>query len=278
MPSGSHGGGGGGSHHGGGFGGGGNRFGRGRPTGGLFRRSVPIRIWFFGHHYYVPADKSNKLRAWFTSSVILLIIGLIALFASFGAKAQINQIRSDREYYINMIEYATLHPEFQKTGIITDKFQNYDNGKCYLTYSLQTANGETLKGYTYSVYTLEEINQFVIGQEIKLAVNSNVITLSTDSITMDYINIPIEKDGEYITANALKKNSTIFMIVMFSVSAICLAVGIYKTKKEMQLNELEKEKTSSSFVEENVKRCPYCGSKQNPDEKKCPNCGASFID
>lgn len=228
--------------------------------------------------YYVPADKTSKLRGLFTAFVVLLIFGFVAMFSMFGAKTQIKQIQSDHDYYVSMIEYASLHPEFQKTGVITDKFQNYTSGKWYLTYSLPTANGRTLEGYTYAVYSLEEINKFVIGDEIALAVNSATVTLSTDSITMDYINIPIENDGEYISSTTLKKTSTILMTVLFCASATCLVVGILKAKKEMKLNELEKEKASPSFVEDNAKRCPYCGSKQNPEDNKCPNCGASFIE
>lgn len=56
MPSGSHGGGGG--SHGGGFGGG-SHFGLGSSI--VSRRRAPIRIWFFGHHYYVPVNKTRNI-------------------------------------------------------------------------------------------------------------------------------------------------------------------------------------------------------------------------
>lgn len=278
MPSGSHGGGGGGSHHGGGFGGGGGHFGHGRPTGGIVFRPRPIRIWFFGHHYYVPADKTSKLRGLFTAFVVLLIFGFVAMFSMFNAKSQINIIQDDHDYYCNLVRYAILHPDFQKTGTITGRFENRNCRKWYLTYSLQTDNGQTLEGYSYSIYSNEEIFEFEIGDEIQLAVDAKIVTLSTDSINMDYLDIPIESDGEYVLANGLKKTSMILMIVLFCSSAASLVTGILRTKKEMKLNELEKEKASPSFVEDNAKRCPYCGSKQSPEDNKCPNCGASFIE
>lgn len=277
MPSGSHGGGHGGSH-GGGFGGGGGHFGHGRSTGGITFRPRPIRIWFFGHHYYVPVEKTSTIRKLFIAFVLFLIFGFLAMFSMFNAQKQMNLIEDDHDYYCNLVRYAILHPDFQKTGKITGRFENRTCRKWYLTYSLQTDNGQTLEGYTYSLYSNDEIFEFEIGSEIQLAVDTKVVTLSTDSINMDYLDIPIENDGEYVLANGLKKISMIFMIIMFCLSATCLGFGIFKMKKGMKLNELEKEKASSTFVEENVKRCPYCGSKRNPEDSKCQNCGASFID
>ena len=64
MPSGSHGGGGG--SHGGGFGGG-SHFGGGHRSSGSSRRGpTPLRIWFFGHRYYVPpmCTQLNTLFGW----------------------------------------------------------------------------------------------------------------------------------------------------------------------------------------------------------------------
>lgn len=275
MPSGFHGGGGG--SHSGGFGGGGSHFGHGRSTGSSARRHAPIRIWFFGHHYYVPVEKTSKIRAWFTAFVVLLIFGLVMTLAMTGEKSKIELIQTDHDYYVNMIERATLNPAYKKVARITNILKNPDCGKWYFTYVLTTDQGLPLEGYTYSVYTFKEIKQFVIDQEIEVAVNSTFVTASTDSINMDYINIPIENDGEYSKANTLKKVFTAIMIVLLCASAACLVLGVLKTKKEMQLNELEKEKSSCSVVDEGLKRCPYCGSKQNPGNAKCTNCGADSI-
>lgn len=198
------------------------------------------------------------------------------MFSMLNAQSQMNLIEDDHDYYCNLVRYAILHPDFQKTGEITGKFENRACRKWYLTYSLQTDSGQTLEGYTYSLYSREEIFEFEIGEEIQLAVDAKVVTLSTNSINMDYLDIPIENDGEYILANGLKKTSMIFMIVMFCLSAGSFVAGIFKMKKEMKLNELEKEKASNTQIDDNVKRCPYCGSKQNPEDKNCKNCGASF--
>lgn len=96
---------------------------------------------------------------------------------------------------------------------------------------------------------------------------------------MDYINIPIENDGEYIISQRARKTSLTLVVLFFGASVVVAAVFIVKTKKNMKLNELEKEQQASQIEHvQEVKRCKYCGSKQNPDDTKCPNCGASFVD
>ena len=275
MPSGSHGGGGG--SHGGGFGGGSHFGGGHRSSGSSSRRGpAPIRIWFFGHRYYVPAEKTSAIRGLVITFFVLILFGFMSTLGLIAAKDQVEKIESDHTYYVNMINYATAHPDYQVTGKITGKFRNDDCGKWYLTYSLKTGNNQTLEGYTYSVYSIEEIDQFVIGNDILLAVDSNPVTMQTDSINMDYINIPLNNDGEYIGAKNSKRTSIIMTIAFFGGSVVVAVLTFLKAKKSMKLNELEKEKASPLAQNENVKRCKYCGSKQNPQDTKCPNCGASF--
>lgn len=276
MPSGSHGGGGG--SHGGGFGGG-SHFGSGhRSSGSSSRGPTPIRFWFFGHHYYVPAGKTSAIRGLFTAFFVLILFGFMSILGLIAAKDQVEKIEDDNTYYISMISYATAHPDYQMTGKITGKFRNDDCGKWYLTYSLETNDGQTLEGYTYSVYSINEIEQFVVGDDILLAVDSIPVTMRTDSINMDYINIPLDNDGEYIGAKNSKRTAMIMVIACFGASVVVAILTFIKAKKSMKLNELEKEKASSLPQDEGVKRCKYCGSKQNPEDTKCPNCGASFLD
>lgn len=275
MPSGSHGGGGG--SHGGGFGGG-SHFGGGRRSSGSSRRSpTPIRFWFFGHHYYVPAGKTSVIRGLFTAFFVLILFGLMATLGLVTANNQIDDIKVDRVRYLNMISRATSDPSFQRTGKITGTFRN-DSGKWYFTYSLETNDGQTLEGYTFSVYTLEEIDQFVVGDPVLLAVDSRIVTMQTDSIDMGYKDIPLENDGEYIGAQNSRRTALIVMVVCFGASVAVAVLACVKAKKSMQLNEQEKEQASSQSSSENVKRCKYCGSKQNPEDTNCPNCGASFVD
>ena len=276
MPSGSHGGGGG--SHGGGFGGG-SHFGGGHSSSGSSRRGpTPIRIWMFGHRYYVPAEKTSAIRGLVTAFFVLILFGFMSTLGLIAAKEQVEKIEADNSYYINMIAYATSHPEYQITGKITGKHRNDECGKWYLTYSLETANGGILEGYTYSVYSSDEINQFVVDDDILLAVDSIPVTMRTDSINMEYINIPLDNDGEYIGAKNSKTTATVMTIACFGASVVIAVLTFIKAKKSMKLNELEKEKASSIPQDEGVKRCKYCGSKQNPQDTKCPNCGASFLD
>ena len=96
MPSGSHGGGGG--SHGGGFGGG-SHFGGGHRSSGSSRRGpTPLRIWFFGHRYYVPAEKTSALRGLFAAFFILVLFGFMSTLGLIASNDKIDKIKADNTY------------------------------------------------------------------------------------------------------------------------------------------------------------------------------------
>lgn len=274
MPSGSHGG-----HHGSHRGGGssfrGSSFRSGRSS--SRRPARPMTLFFFGRHYYVPVEKASVIRGLYSLAFTILIFVAIFLVPLFSLKADIDKIKVDREYYIAMIENAEQDSDYLKTAKVTDKFYHEDFKKWYITYTIQTDDGQALNGYTFSVYTFDEVNQFVIGQEVPVAVNSKEVTLQTDSITMDYKDIPLESDGEFIQDSKQIKVLMTLSILGGTASVTIIVVATVLLFKRMKKNELEKTLAEDpSFKEEGVTRCKYCGSKVDSTDKSCKNCGAGL--
>lgn len=283
MPSGSHGGSPG-SHFGGGssFGGGGFGGGTGRGNSNNNRHVRPMMFFFFGRHYYIPVSQSSRIKGLFTFAFVLLVFVLLLITPISMANQTINKIKIDQAYYIDMIENAEQNSEYKKVGVIKDKFYNEDCGKWYLTYTFETDAGETVEGYTFSVYNNYEIRAFVIGDSINLAVNSRIVTNQTDSITFDYKDIPLENDGEYLLAT---KQRSLFIVLegIFSCGFVVLVViattMIIKKAQQVKTDDstedalLNKQNTDSTPK----KKCKYCGTTiNNNNESNCPNCGATL--
>ena len=284
MPSGSHGGSSG-SHSSGGssFGGGGSSF------GGSGRSSPPSPMHFRwrGNSYYISGGKASTIRFFFVFGVFLLFFGLACVASFFSAKETIQKIVTDQAYYINMIEYAEEHPEYQKEGEITGRFYNEDVDRWYITYSLPTMAGGILKGYTFSVYSTEDMKkpEFQVGQPLTLAVDNPNVNILTDSINMEYKNIPLENDGEYLQAIRSRNSSIIIACVFGAVAITLIVVGFVKIKKEAQ-NEAELGKvtagnsvlgnngSSQKANEQKPRHCVYCGNYVSDEDKKCPSCGS----
>lgn len=285
MPSGSHGGSSG-SHSSGGssFGGGGSSFGGGS---GRSMPPSPMHFRWRGNRYYISGGKASTIRLFFIFGAFLMFLCLACVASFFSAKQDIQKIVTDQAYYINMIEYAEEHPEYQKEGEITGRFYKEDVDRWYITYSLPTMAGGTLKGYTFSVYSTEDMrkSEFQVGTKIILAVDNPHVNILTDSINMEYKNIPLENDGEYLQAIRSRNSSIIFACIFGAVSITLIVIGFSKIKKEAQNeDDLGKAFSSSDTVagkilgsqneEQKPKHCIYCGNYVGDEEKKCPSCGS----
>lgn len=275
MPSGSHGG------SAGGHSSGGSSFG-GHSRSGTFVNSKGTRsprpMVFFGGRYYVPVKQSSVIRTLFLIGFFILFFAVMFLISSFSMKAEINKIKVDQKYYVAMIQNAEQDSDYLKSAIVTDKFYNEDYNKWYITYTLKTVNNEDLNGYTFSVYTLEEVNRFEIGQEIQVAVNSKIVTMQTDSIPLDYKDMPLEKDGQYVNAKTGFVCFVIISSVLGVISVALFVVGGILLAKKIQKNEQikEKEENPNLSEQENIVRCKYCGSKLKESSVSCENCGAKL--
>jgi len=272
MPSGSHGGSMG-SHSSGGA-----SFGGGRSSGGGYRnghhRRGP-RIFIIGRsRYYLPTVWNTRFSAIISFLPIALFFLIFAVIAIFSGATTKNDILVDYYYYQDMIAKAEANPEFIVEGEITDLFYNDDCGKWYYTYSFLDDEGFPVNGYTYSVYTREEIREFTIGQNIMLAVNMAKINQLTDSIPMDYKYIPIENDGEYAQAQTIHTIGIVCTAVC-SVTIVGLAVALVlifvKCKQPATGEAIDGEKTGG------LRNCAYCGALLNESETRCKHCGAKTI-
>lgn len=234
----------------------------------------PLRIRF-GRRYYV---YSTGVQSRFAIFGILFVFALIFTFAMNlrrqDAQYDINLIEQDYYYYQDMIRYAESH-DMVVEGVVVDKFYNPEADRYYVIYEIETGNGQKLEGYTYSCYTETEVGKYRRGGSIDIAVDQMPITSSTDSINMDYKDMPLTKDGEYLLVQAELREATISFVICVIVDiAIVVGFVIYAYKKK----EVEEDKgatpTQTEKVEEDV-YCNYCGSLLSKDAKKCSSCGAA---
>lgn len=311
MPSGSHSSGGGGSHFGGGSSGGSHFGGSSRSSGGFIRRGRPgtAVIVLNGRQYEVAGKKRYLIYAF----AMMLLIGIFAIFAGVllfnGANESINTIKADYDYYQNMAETANRTADQKIKGVVTDHFKSDNCNKYYIVYffplhdiaeeNLYSTFQEDLndndlddnwvRGYSYSVYTLEEVsaNDLKIGSVIDLAINCNkaFISENTDSIPMDYLDMPIERDGEYQNAKQSKTTGIVILVASGVFIVISVVGGVLIAKKAKLLTDNESEETTTTTTESTqptqtapeTKKCAYCGATLAKDATKCPNCGGSQL-
>lgn len=281
MPSGSHGGGGG-SHFSGGssFGGGGFRGGSSGGGGGRPRGPVRFHI---GHHYFIISEGRAGFLSFLIALMFMAIFLIVTLSTTLGVSDKaINKIKVDRAYYLDMIEYAELHNEYLVEGSVTGIFYDADCDHWKFDYKIPyTENGtqKYLEGYTFYVYTTENIKNIRVNDVLTFAVDSNPITSNTDSINVDYKNIPLTDDGQYIKCINGKKTSITIISIASVVVAGCIAGAILiviKSKQKQQAKVAEEKAKELAEEKRLNRRCPYCSGKLSPDDKKCPNCGASL--
>ena len=286
MPSGSHGGGfsgggGGGSHFGGGsFGG---SHGSGSHFGGSYYHGprqpgrAPIHFTFFyfgGRRYSVAADDHSKIKGMFFFAVMCLIMAVVWAFCISWTIKGVQKIEKDYIYYQDMITYAEAHPDHIIDATVQTFHENENCGKYYVTYYFYTtADHEEVYGYTFSIYTYEQARDIKYNGTIQLAVDEYPLTDQTDSINMDYKNLPLEADGEYQVAKKDVMFNVIAEIVLDCVTVFLILSAIKELKKDVeQVPEGQQPKMLKKYI------CTYCGSKLREEDTTCPKCGSSTID
>lgn len=300
MPSGSRSSGGGshfsgGSNSGGGSGiGGGSHFdnspnmsGRNRFNGRRPFRARPFgrgpRIYYFGGRSY---RFSSKRQSTFSLLIFLLmfmiILSIVGGIKMNSASNEMEVIRADYNLYQTMIEHAEANPEYIVEGRITGIYLDAGHTKYYYTYEIETQYGSRLEGHTYYTYTLEDLRSLNLsnGATISVAVNSYPVTLSTDSMPMEYRNFALEDDEEYTMRLSTHRNGKIMLSVCASIAGVALIVAIIvfftakKEEKSVTTTTANQPTTSTNTTMQNQNRCPYCGTRISNTATKCPNCGA----
>lgn len=242
-------------------------------------------VGFFKHGIYTTIGVCAFLF------VVMIAVCLGCRSSVVGYQQKINVIKADHSEYIKMIERAEKNPEYQTTAYVTGRRLGKGD-KWFVDYEIRfTANGknEVLNGYTYPIYSFDEIDEFTVGDEIIVALNckNTEINGSTDSVNMDYKNYGYKADGEYIYYRGNIRNLNIIIAViavaLSSIIVICIVCAIVSAKRkknqetvsEVNSNPTTTTSTSSNSTSANSTNiCPYCGSKIPEGSSKCPGCGA----
>ena len=274
MPSGR--GGGGGSHFGGGSSGGGSHFGGSSSSRG-YHRTRPMRF-HFGRRVYVISSGKSTLLYIFTGLIIFMYFVGIALMCS-NYKSQLRKIEADYNYYQDMVRYAEIHTSYQKEGRITQVSYNPKYDRYYYNYTIYTTMG-LINGYTFCVYTEEDLKDIKVGTIVMFAMSDNGSNANpyTDSVPMDYIYTTLEDDGEYLYFIKQAKTNKTAGIVITCIATALLGTTIFlifKFKKLEGENSSETQiETPTSSPKEETSYCSYCGAVLSSKNGSCPSCGA----
>ena len=282
MPSGSHSGGhgGGGSHFGGGGSSGGSHGGGsfgGRNRGYRNGRTV----YYFGRGYnrcYMYGGAYTAFSLLRAIGIFMLVIGVVILFTLSGYNSQLKNIKADYLYYQDMISDAEEHlangdDSYFVDGVVISKFKNSGCDKWYITYYFLDKDGKRVEGYTYSIYTWEQVKDMDNGDIIKLAVDSKPITQDTDSVNVDYKDTSLMDDGEYAKIVRHKKNTRNASIILISIAVGLIAISIIvrvKASKKVLNDDQDSDQSSGN----GYRRCACCDRYLEPGETICKDCGA----
>ncbi len=266
MPSGSHGGSRG-SHSSGGARSGGSSFG-GRRSG---TRNLNRVFIIGGIAYALPAVWNTRYNRLSSILSVLVFFLFFAIMTIVGGVSTIDSIKTDYMYYDDMIATAEVDERYIVEGVITDKSLG-EGGKWFFDYVFVADDGWNVPGYTYSIYTFEEIKQFTIGDTIFLATNSIYTTWETDSIPMACKGISYTVDGDFIEANTMKNFGIAFTCLFGVAIAGIITAQVLIVKKHKTISPAEA-KELDGFVKK-TKKCAYCGSTLSDTDIKCQSCGA----
>lgn len=244
----------------------------------------PFRI-HFGTRVYVFGSKVALFIPFILFMAVLIIISSTRV--SF-CEDYIKNIKVDYAYYHQMILNAEQNPEYMKQGTVIDKFYNDDAGRWYYTYEIERENGFPLEGYTYSVYTNEQIASVIIDSPILIAINKTEVDLQTDSIPIDFKNFNYKDDGEYIEYSKDLKSAKLKKIVYWLIEIALIGGAVLymvKTKKreDLEAQETKEREAEKHELEKKVLTqdldwcCDYCGKINKAEKSKCEHCGAGKL-
>ena len=277
MPSISHGGGGG-SHFGGGGSSGGSHFGSSSSTRWRPIRTGPIFIHFGGRCYTMSSGKQTFSVFMIILTIFIAIIGIGFTFSTNSDKLKI--IENDYQYYHEMVIYSEQHSNYTTTAQITNIGNKY--GKYYYDYVFTDVFGDKVSGFTYLIYTVEDLESIHVGDNITIAINcpNNRIMSNTDSTPLDIKYYGPADDAEYVYLKEMGKRNRKFGIGTLIVAGVSLALTItlyivFLNKVENQeAKKLDGESSSINTSKPVANYCAYCGKVIPNGEDSCSACGA----
>lgn len=294
--SGGHFGGGARSFSGGHFGGatrsfGGGHFGGSRRTGssGGTRAHMPSMRWrphttvIFGRPVYFGAGRA-------TATSLLTVLIVLAFFVSVllginwsSYEDDLSVICDDYHYYQEMAMNAQIDADYQVDGIVNRIEEYKDTGKYCIYYSFSTGVGGYTPGNSFYVYD-EDTARYLKQHGVRLAVDDTYLTVSTDSVPLDYLDTALEDDAEYMEYAKMRDAWRLGTILVagLAVAMIIAKVVISLTAKkatEEQIAETEKAKAGQSTsataeAPNGTWRCVYCNTLNDSTKTECDGCGA----
>ena len=145
-----------------------------------------------------------------------------------------------------------------------------------IEYSIITSNGLTLNNQTYAMFNKDEIQDFSVGDTIKIAVSSMPTNLSTKTVPMICDGAKLDNNGQYWYAQHVKSIGLTFIIIgtilfLYVLWAFMMIYIIMKKNKSdghyMGHVEVINELASTGIM------CHNCGANAPHYNTYCPNCG-----
>lgn len=269
-------------HGGGHFSGGGHSSGggghfEGGSIGGR-RRAIrlgrPVFIYTFGNRNYYIGEKRQSLLSSISLFIFIAIIILITKVSNYyEAKDKVEIIESDFITYNAIIDDAELDSNKIVTGKYVGREPKY--GKWCIKYKFNY-NGNEYDGYSFYVYTEEEVKVFATQENIQIAVGNVNSVGQPDSIEITFDGKTLEDDGEYVYYSSRIGSQMTWIIVLSStiggllISTIVISLTSFKKYDKIE----EENRTMVLEQDKNARYCAYCGSKMKEDATSCPYCGA----
>lgn len=227
-------------------------------------------------------NKYQKIAGYFLGLLILLGMAMFVFFIVAGVNSStIQELRTEYNNYINMIERAEVNPDYQFTATVTGRYYDTSCNKYYVEYEIDYHYFFTpVDGVTPAMYTLEELNsKYTVGSDIEVALSDRVqnISMFTDSINMDVMQYSIEDIGNYAKVSATHDSTLTAALVCLLFAGVTLVIMIILYAKGAKIAKDSKD--SDPIITEKTatakpNTCAYCGGYTAGKQGKCPNCGA----
>ena len=271
----------------------GGHFGGSRSFGGS-RAHIPSMRWrphttvIFGRPVYFGAGRAKAVSLLSILISIAIVATVMLGLGWYSQEEDLKVIREDYAYYQSMAQYAADNDAYQTTGEVYD-FEQYElGGKCCIFYRFDTYAGNTVEGSSFYVYNIEDV-EYMLDNGVTLAISSKNtnITMSTDSIPLDYKDMALHEDAEYLdyaeqrdTMRLATIAVGVGVVVMILISA-AVSVTAKKATKE-QIEETAQAKSGTQNNQQNKTetpagawRCVYCNTLNDSSKGQCDGCGAS---
>lgn len=246
-----------------------------------------VPIFMMNRHYRRHGSSDNSdyeeirkspLIGFLSTIFSIMIVALIAvIIAKVAFVIRVQAIKNDYDYYQHMCSWSAEHPNWKGTAKVTGKQKKYD--KWLITYKIiDPTTNFTLDGYSFAIYDDEQIEQIQIDDEIEVAMNSFNLSIDTDSVPMDYYQVPITQDADYLHYTKISSSVTVILVI---VAVLTIGLGITngilvnKRLKDAQGNYVDSSYTQVSESNLQAVYCDYCHSKLPPNSTMCEHCGAS---